>query len=213
MRNARRLRSGQAIAMLLMLLPAPAIAQELERVTFEDAVRRAVNSHPTVQQAAAGVRRALSIVQQVRARSLPSVDLSLSTNVIDPVTTFEGTSVTPRIQTLSTSGVSVPLLARAHGRPGPTHHRAGDRPRLPDDHRAAARRRAQSARARQREGALRLREPAVRGRPWQPPERAARAAGALRRRGTGRGGATGRPPCTGSAGRADCRRRPGRRRR
>ena len=114
--QALRLRSRPALVMLLMLLPAPAIAQELERVTFEDAVRRAVNSHPTVQQAAAGVRRSLSILQQVRARSLPSVDVSFSTNVIDPVTTFEGTSVTPRTQTLSTTGVSVPLLAPV-GRP------------------------------------------------------------------------------------------------
>src|SRR5687768_6422928 len=109
--RALRLCSGQAIAVVLMLLPAPVVAQELERVTFEDAVRRAVTSHPTVQQAAAGVRRAQSILQQVRARSLPSVDASFSTNVIDPVTSFEGSSITPRTQTLSTAGLTVPLLA------------------------------------------------------------------------------------------------------
>ena len=111
MRKALRLRSGQALALLLMLLPAPAVAQELERVTFDEAIRRAVTSHPTVQQAAAGVRRSVSILQQVRARSLPSVDASLSTNVIDPVTSFEGTSIAPRTQTLSTAGLTVPLIA------------------------------------------------------------------------------------------------------
>src|SRR5688500_13274074 len=107
MRKALR----RAIAVLVMLLPAPAVAQELERVTFDEAVRRAVTNHPTVQQAAAGVRRAQSILQQVRARSLPSVDASFSTNVIDPVTSFEGSSITPRTQTLSTAGLTVPLLA------------------------------------------------------------------------------------------------------
>src|SRR5687767_6613960 len=101
----------QAVAMLMLVAAAPAAAQQIERVTFDEAVRRAVTSHPTVQQAAAGVRRAESIALQVRARSRPSVDASFSTNVIDPVTRFEGTSITPRNQTLTTGGLTVPLLA------------------------------------------------------------------------------------------------------
>jgi outer membrane protein len=109
--TARRLRSGLALALLIVAGAAPAAAQQMERVTFEEAVRRAVTSHPTVQQAAAGVRRAESIAQQVRARSLPSLDASFSTNVIDPVTEFSGSSITPRTQTLSTAGLTVPLLA------------------------------------------------------------------------------------------------------
>jgi outer membrane protein len=99
------------IAVLTLAAATPAAAQQIERVTFEEAVRRAVTSHPTVQQAAAGVRRAESVALQVRARSLPSVDASFSTNVIDPVTQFEGTSITPRNQTLTTAGLTVPLLA------------------------------------------------------------------------------------------------------
>jgi outer membrane protein TolC len=83
----------------------------LERVTFEDAVRRAVSSHPTVRQAAAGVLRAESIFQQVRAQSRPSLDATVSTNVIEPVTRFNGESVVPRTQTLSTVGLTVPLFA------------------------------------------------------------------------------------------------------
>src|SRR5687768_689495 len=50
-------------------LQAPLAAQSIERVTFEDAVRRAVTSHPTIQQAAAGIVRAESILQQVGSRS------------------------------------------------------------------------------------------------------------------------------------------------
>src|SRR5688500_3462023 len=101
----------RVIAALFVLSAMPAGALQLERVTFEDAVRRAVTTHPTVQQAAAGVRRAESILQQVRARSQPSVDASFSTNVIDPITEFGGSSITPRTQTLSTAGLTVPLLA------------------------------------------------------------------------------------------------------
>jgi len=63
-----------------------------------------------MQKAAADVLRAESILQQARARSLPSVDATFTTNVIDPVTSFAGSSINPRTQTLSTAGVSVPLL-------------------------------------------------------------------------------------------------------
>jgi outer membrane protein TolC len=96
---------------LLIAVPAFALAQELERVTFDDAVRRAVAMHPTIQQAAAGVLRANAILQQVRARSLPTVDASFTTNVIHPVTSFEGTSIVPRTQTITAGGLTVPLFA------------------------------------------------------------------------------------------------------
>src|SRR5687767_12500688 len=83
-------------------------AQTIERVTFEDAVRRAVTNHPTIQGAAADIGRASAILQQVRSRSRPSIDASLVANVIDPVTQFGGTAITPRTQTLTTAAVSVP---------------------------------------------------------------------------------------------------------
>jgi outer membrane protein TolC len=92
-----------------LLLPVLAGAQEIERVTFEEAVRRAVENHPTVQQAAAGVLRAEALLQQVRSRSRPFADAAFSTNVVGPVVEFEGTSITPRAQTLTSAGLSVPL--------------------------------------------------------------------------------------------------------
>jgi hypothetical protein len=69
-----------------------------------------VTSHPTIRQAAAGIIRAESILQQVRGRSRPSVNASFTTNVIDPVTCFAGRSISPRTQTVTTGEVSVPLL-------------------------------------------------------------------------------------------------------
>jgi outer membrane protein TolC len=94
----------------LALLTSGVSAQDLERVTFEDAVRRAVTSHPTVRQAAADVLRAQAVLQQVRARSRPTVDASFSTNVIEPVTSFGGQSIVPRTQTLTTASLTVPVF-------------------------------------------------------------------------------------------------------
>ena len=95
---------------LLALWPAFAGAQVQETLTFEAAIERAVRNHPTVQRAAAGILRAEAILQQVRARSLPTVDATLSTNVINPVTEFSGTSINPRTQTVTSAGLSVPVL-------------------------------------------------------------------------------------------------------
>src|SRR5687767_14452937 len=103
--------SAGAAAFVALLLPALAGAQEIERVTFEDAVQRAIANHPTVQQAAAGVLRAEALLQQTRSRSLPVVDASVATSVVGPLTQFDGVSITPRTQTLTTAGVSVPLYA------------------------------------------------------------------------------------------------------
>src|SRR5688572_9541065 len=107
----RSLPMRRLLVSLMIAAPALALAQEPERVTFDDAIRRAVAMHPTVQEAAAGVLRANAILQQVRARSLPTVDASFATNVIHPVTSFEGTSIVPRTQTITAGGLTVPLFA------------------------------------------------------------------------------------------------------
>jgi outer membrane protein TolC len=98
------------VMVVALLLPALAGAQEIERVTFDEAVQRALANHPTVQQAAAGVLRAEALLQQTRSRSLPTVDASFSTSVIGPLIEFAGSSITPRTQTLTTGGVAVPLF-------------------------------------------------------------------------------------------------------
>jgi outer membrane protein TolC len=94
----------------LALLTSAISGQTLEQVTFDEAVRRAVTSHPTVRQAAAGVLRAQAVLQQTRARTRPAVDASFSTNVIEPVTSFGGESIVPRTQTVTTAGLAVPLF-------------------------------------------------------------------------------------------------------
>jgi outer membrane protein TolC len=105
-----RMRRLAAFFGIVLLCPAVATAQTLEQVTFEEAVRRAVSSHPTVRQAAADVLRAQAVLQQSRARTRPSLDASFTTNVIDPVTSFGGESIVPRTQTVTTAGLTVPLF-------------------------------------------------------------------------------------------------------
>lgn len=95
---------------ILACLPALTSAQGIEQVTFEEAVRRAIANNPTIQQAAAGVLRAEALLQQVRSRSLPSVEATVTTSVIHPVTQFGGTSIFPRTQAVTSGGISMPLL-------------------------------------------------------------------------------------------------------
>ena len=94
----------------ILLLPSLAQAQAIESVTFDEAVRRALTNHPTVQQAAIDILRAEAVLQQVRGRSLPSLNASFSANVIAPVTEFAGEALNPRTQTVTSAAFSVPLL-------------------------------------------------------------------------------------------------------
>ena len=101
------------IAVLVLctaIVPVVTAAQTVERLTFAEAVRRATESNPTVEQASAGILRAEAILQQIRASSLPSVNATFTTNVIAPVTSFSGASIVPRTQTQTVGTLSVPLL-------------------------------------------------------------------------------------------------------
>lgn len=106
----RRLRTWVLLSLVGAGLSGAPAAQTMERVTFEEAVRQAIANHPNVQRAAADIIRADAILQQVHARALPSVDASLMTNVIDPVTRFSGNAIFPRTQTVTTAAVAVPLI-------------------------------------------------------------------------------------------------------
>ena len=109
-RIGRGLRRAVVSLAAMACLGANPSAQTIERMTFDEAVRRAVTAHPTIQQAAAGILRAEAVLQQVRSRSLPLVEAAFSTNIIDPVTRFSGASINPRTQTVTSASVNVPLL-------------------------------------------------------------------------------------------------------
>src|SRR6266550_1058368 len=103
-------RRTTAIAVAMVMLPVLASAQTMERLTFQQAIDRATKNNPTIAQAAADIMRAEAILQQVRASSLPSINATLATNVIEPVTSFAGASIIPRAQTQTLGAVSIPLL-------------------------------------------------------------------------------------------------------
>ncbi|MGE0446535.1 MAG: TolC family protein [Vicinamibacterales bacterium] len=102
------------MALLLVtvgLLARPAASQTIEAITFDEAIRRATSANPGIEQAAAGILRAEALLQQVRSRSLPALDATFTTNIIDPVTEFAGSSINPRTQTTTAATFSAPILA------------------------------------------------------------------------------------------------------
>jgi outer membrane protein TolC len=99
-----------AVLAIVLALTASASAQTIEALSFDEAIRRAVASNPSVQQAAAGILRAESLLQQTRAGALPSVNASLATNIIGPVPAFAGQNIVPRSQLNTSAGLAVPLL-------------------------------------------------------------------------------------------------------
>jgi outer membrane protein len=86
----------------------PAVA---ERVTFKDAVERALARNPTIEQAAADILRADALVRQARAQALPNANFNITTTTVHPVIEFDGQSATPRNQLTATPQVSAMLYA------------------------------------------------------------------------------------------------------
>jgi outer membrane protein TolC len=96
-------------ALLLVLLPSVVLAQALERLTFTQAIERAIANNPTIAQAAAGIMRAEAVLQQVRSSSLPALGLAMTTTVTNPVQ-FDNVTVVPPLQTQTIPTFGVPVL-------------------------------------------------------------------------------------------------------
>ena len=62
----------------------------MERVTFDEAVQRAIARHPTVAEAAQAILRAQGLLQQARAVFRPVVTGYTSETVIDAARGFAG---------------------------------------------------------------------------------------------------------------------------
>jgi outer membrane protein TolC len=101
--------------MALLACPALAAAQPaapvMERVTFDEAIARALAKNPTVAQAATAIVRAEGFLQQARAATRPIVNAGLATTVLDKGLGFNDQIVQPRTQTLLSANASVPVLA------------------------------------------------------------------------------------------------------
>src|SRR5262245_41816860 len=78
------------------LLSGPALSAQtpaapMERITFEEAVRRALDNSPTVAQAATTILRAEGLLQQARAATLPNAIAVFSPSTLDTGRSFDGT--------------------------------------------------------------------------------------------------------------------------
>jgi outer membrane protein TolC len=100
-------------ACIVLASPAWAQPQPAERVTFDEAVRRAVERHPAAAIAASGILRAEALLTQTRSAARLQVAGSLTTTTLNRGVEFEGTTVTPRSSLLGTLDVRMPLYAPA----------------------------------------------------------------------------------------------------
>lgn len=106
--------------MLLSLWGGTAAAQPLTapapvppKMTFEEAVQRAIANNPSVAQAAANILRAQGILTQVGSFSLPSLAATVTSRSIGPVPEFQGNTITPRTQLNAGVAFAAPLIVPA----------------------------------------------------------------------------------------------------
>lgn len=106
---AQTLKGCATGVLFVVILSSTALAQTLERLTFAQAIERAIANNPTVAQATAGIMRAEAILQQVRSSSLPSLSATTAIDITNPVS-FSGQNIVPAVQTQTTPTFGVPIL-------------------------------------------------------------------------------------------------------
>ncbi|HEX6736683.1 MAG TPA: TolC family protein, partial [Vicinamibacteria bacterium] len=109
------MKAAYLAAVLAVAAPLPAAAQAeappLERVTFDEAVRRALERNPTVGQATQAILRAEGLLAQARSVFRPTVDGRVGTTILDDARGFDGNITQPRTQTVFNATLSYPVLA------------------------------------------------------------------------------------------------------
>jgi outer membrane protein TolC len=91
--------------------PRPPVAAE--RVTFADAIRRAIERNPSSAIAAAGIVRADALLREVRSTAALQVTGNVTTTTLNRGVEFEDTTVTPRNSVSGTLDVRMPVFAPA----------------------------------------------------------------------------------------------------
>ena len=83
----------------------------MEKVSFDQAVQRALDKNPTIAQASANIMRAEGLLQQARAVTWPSVFVSAANVVLDSARGFNGGVTQPQDQATFGANVTMPVLA------------------------------------------------------------------------------------------------------
>jgi outer membrane protein len=84
-----------------------------ERVTFDEAIRRAVEKNPTVVAAATGILRAEGLIRQARAATRPQIVGNVTTTTLNTGVEFQGSVVTPQNQVTASVTADMPIVAAA----------------------------------------------------------------------------------------------------
>jgi outer membrane protein TolC len=116
-RRDDRLRAVVVLALLVASQaskPAIGVAQTpvpTERVTFDEAIRRAVEKNPSAAIAAAGILRAEGLLLDARSASRLQVNATVTTTTLNTGVEFQGTTVTPRNSLTASADIRLPLFA------------------------------------------------------------------------------------------------------
>lgn len=84
-----------------------------ERITFQEAIKRAVERNPSSAVAAAGILRAEGLLADARAASRLQVNGTVMTTTLNKGVEFGGRTVSPRNSLLANLDVRMPLFAAA----------------------------------------------------------------------------------------------------
>jgi outer membrane protein TolC len=100
---------------LVVALTADVQAQmaPAERVSFQDAVKRAIEKNPSSATAAAGILRAEALLRESRSATLLQVNATVTTTTLNRGVEFAGSTVTPQNSVLAALDVRMPLFAPA----------------------------------------------------------------------------------------------------
>jgi outer membrane protein TolC len=86
-------------------------APVLPALTFDEAVRRAIERNPTVGQAEQAIRRARALLDQAKSVFRPDVSGTAGTVILDDARGFDGNITQPRTQSTFNATASFPFLA------------------------------------------------------------------------------------------------------
>lgn len=104
------------VLLVLLCLTGAAHAQEspvVERVAFDTAIERALKNNPNITEAAQGILRAETLLQQARTVYQPTVAATLTTTMLDASRGFDDLVTQPRTQSVLGASVGFPVLAAA----------------------------------------------------------------------------------------------------
>ena len=113
-RNARLFVAATVLMAVAIAIDAGAqTPQPVDRVTFQQAIDRAIRNNPSAAIAAAGILRAEGLLGQARAATRPQVTGSLVSTTLNTGVEFDGSVVTPRNQLAGSLTLDVPIVVNA----------------------------------------------------------------------------------------------------